>query len=153
MLHKILLLLTVLTFILGFAVPALAQEPTAEPTEEPMPTFDWPPELPATAQEGLEIVKAFLVFVSALATIYITRWIRKLPLLTDKEKSKIVGVVADAVAGAVGAVTLIVLTYGAYVAGFLDSNGMWSVLRWIFAVWPTTWVMHKGLKISRAVGH
>jgi hypothetical protein len=142
----------VLVLFASATIPALAQEPTPAPTGEPAPpVFDWPDQLPATAQKGLEVVGAFFIFLSSLVTIYVTRWIRKLPLLTEAEKSKIAGLGADAVAGVISCLSFAVLTYGAYLAGFLDGNGLWSVLRWILAVWPTTWTMHKGLKFSRMV--
>ena len=42
-----------------------------------------------------------------------------------------------------------VLTYGAYLAGFLDENGMWSALKWVLTVFPATWGVHKVKKISK----
>lgn len=148
MFYRILSIVFVVILVFSLFVPmALAQDPA--PTAEPTPAFDWPVELPETAQEGLKVIESFLVFVSALVTMYVTSWLRKLPLLSEDEKSKIVGLAADMVAGLFGAIIFVVLAYGAYLAKFLDSNGMWAVLQWIFAVWPTTWVMHKGLKFSK----
>lgn len=119
------------------AVPALAQEP---------PTFELPEELPDTAAEAVNVVVAFLTFLSGLATIYVTRWLRKLPGLDENEASKIVGLGADVVAGVTALVIGLAVAYGAMAAGFLDDNGFWQVLLY---VWPIAWGMHKGKKIAK----
>ncbi|MBN1991343.1 MAG: hypothetical protein JW953_01470 [Anaerolineae bacterium] len=160
---KQLLILVVVFVFLFSAMPAMAQEPqfespvptatdepvevtpTANPTEEPTPTFDWPEELPGTAQEGLEILAGFITFVSSLLAMYATRFIRKLPIVNDGEKSKITGLAADAVAAITALAIGLVLAYGAYAADFLDGNGFWQVLVYVF---PLLWGMHKAKKIS-----
>lgn len=145
-------LLFVVLVMLAFAAPVLAQEPPASPPPTPVgdqpPTFELPKQLPATATEGLEVVRAFLVFVSSLAAIYVTGWIKALPGLGADQKAKLSGLGADAVAGLTAVIMGIVMAYGAIAAGFLDNQGFWTVLKWALASWPTTWVMYRSLKLT-----
>jgi hypothetical protein len=159
---RMLVIALALVLILGlFVLPALAQDPTPAaggetpavgvdtppdaPGGDELPTFTLPKEVPATAQEGLEIVKAFIWFLSSVATIYTVKGIKLLPFLDDGEKSKLSGLGTDAVAGFFSLVFGVALAYGAIAAGFLDSQGFWSIIKWAVGAWPTTFVLYNGL--------
>ena len=152
--HLFIVLMVVLVVLFGSAgvladgpQPELPiQTPTIGPTVEPTaPVFEWPEQLPETAQEGLQVLAGFVTFISSLLAMYATSWIRNLPILNDGEKSKISGLGADPVAAVMALAIGFILAYGAYVANFLDANGFWQVIIYVF---PLLWGMHKAKKFS-----
>lgn len=152
MLKYVGIFLVIMALVGLMAAPVMAQDPfdsplpTPQPTVEPPPSYEWPEELPETAQEGLKEIESFLVFVGALGAYWLTRGIRRLPWLTDGEKSKINGLAAEAVAGLVALAIGFVLAYGGYAANFLDDNGFWQVVVWC---WGFAFGIHKLNKFGK----
>jgi hypothetical protein len=131
--------------LLLFVIPALAQEPTAEPGP---PVYVPPTELPSTAAGGLEVVQTFILFVGGLITYYAVNAIKKLPGLSSENIEKISGLTAEALTAITACIVGLALAYGAMLAGFLDQNGFWSVIQWVWATWPVAFAIHKGNKLS-----
>jgi len=138
----ILLIVLVLALL---AVPVLAQEPTAEPGP---PVYTPPTELPDTAAGGLEMVQAFILFAGGLASYYVVKYVKNLPGLSSENTEKISGLAAEALAAVTACVVGLALAYGAMLAGFLDNNGFWSVIQWVWVTWPVAFTIHKGSKLS-----
>jgi hypothetical protein len=110
--------LPLLFLILILAAPAMAQNGDAPP---------------ATAAEGVQWLAVGLAAAAGLLASALTDALKRIPWLTDGDKSKISGPLADLVAALVSVGSAYLLGYLGQVAGFLDQSGLWQVV--IFA-WP-----------------
>lgn len=115
----------ILIFIL--AAPAAASPPrklaAAQNADNP----------PATAAEALDWLALGLAAAAGLLGSRLTDAIKRIPWLTDGDKSKISGPLAELVAALLSVGSGFLLAYLGQVAGFLDQSGLWQVI--IFA-WP-----------------
>lgn len=135
--------------LLSLPLPALAQDPTAEPTIEatavpdvtilpdpvvppPFPV-EIPDELPDTALKGVDILAVMLGALAGLIAKYLTNAIKALPFLTEGDKDKITGPAATALAAVVSVAVGYILAYAGVAANFLDTSGVWQVL---VTAWP-----------------
>lgn len=109
-------------------------EPTAQATVEPEPPPGFPDQLPDTASKGVDLIAAFLATLSGLLAVAVTDAIKRLPFLTDDDKSKITGPLANLLAAVVAVASGYIIGALGTVAGFLDASGVWQVI--LFS-WPT----------------
>lgn len=105
--------------------------------------------LPSTASEGLQYIEEFLALLAGLVATRLTTGLKKMWWLSDEQRSKIIGLGADAVAAALALATAFALSHGAIAAGFLDENGLWQVL---LLVWPAAKGWYLGEKTVRSLG-
>jgi uncharacterized membrane protein (DUF441 family) len=138
---KFLIFTVLLIFFLAFASAAFAQDPppTGEPppvpTEEPAPEFPpLPTELPETAGEALGLLIAAIYALGPIATEYGTELIKRLPLIKPADKEKIAGNWAKLIAAVISVVVTWVEVYGVLGAEWLDQNGIWAFLLFVFNV-------------------
>lgn len=147
-------ILVIVLMLVGLVAPAFAQtiEPTAEPTVEVTPTVTPEPTpspgLPSTAVEGLNMLAVALAALAGLAGNRLTEAIKRLPFLTDEEKSKLSGLTADLVAFVLSTGVAYLITYLTPAAQMLDQSGLWQVLVWS---WPAAKVWFETQQRRKAI--
>jgi hypothetical protein len=131
---------------------AFAQDPTAEPTLEPIPTLpDVPPtlpdELPADPLELAPILELFILWGACLLAKHLTDVSKVIPGVGNNQKFR------KQIVRAVAAVAVVVVTFVGFwfeqVAGFLYDNGIWAA---ILALLSGTWLAHRADKLLRQIG-
>lgn len=97
------------------AQPAMAQEQ---------------PGIPPTAQEGLGWLQALMLGGIGIIVSYVMDGIKRLPYLTDSEKTEFGGAAAQLITVAVAIVAAVVVRAADPYAAWLDTSGLWGLVQY-----------------------
>lgn len=141
-----------LTVLLVLAITLLAGRAFAQEEGNTIDQsqFSSPPVLPEQLPEDPAVVLEWLVTTLAVLTgLVATRVvdaIKQLTWIPEESRNRLAGAAADFVSVILSEIVALVLAGAAYLLGFLDESGLWTVLVWAY---PSAKLWFEGQKFTR----